>query len=319
METLRVCFVGQGSAYLASHRMRVTKPAELLNVGVENVEVRVSPKADPSADINIFNKHFDQKGNFVSLCAGPSKGFYSVFDVCDDHFDRKHSVYYTKMCEKADHITCNSANMQERIYEVTGKLARIIPDPVTFLPGEPPTPEQLKEFTSKGGTPRLLWYGHGSNLKALKDWIDQLTGRKLTVISDVPLYHPNVDFVQWQPMIAEKRIMENDIVLIPTSNDPWVKYKSPNRAVDALHAGRFVITDNRDIYGHLEDYLYIIDSPDELPKAIEFWIKNPDKVSEMITKGQEWIQENNTDDVILDGWLNAFQDLKLIKEHKRYA
>ena len=149
---LNVRFVAQGSSFLASHRMRVTKPAELLNVGVDNIDATVGNQANPDVDVNIFHKHFTPHENYRAVLQGEVLGYYTIFDVCDDHFDRELGQYYTDMCQKVDHITCNSANMQERIYEVVGRLARIIPDPITFPKGE--------VFIREGKEPNLIWIGH---------------------------------------------------------------------------------------------------------------------------------------------------------------
>ncbi len=311
MDKLKINFVAHGGAYLASHRMRVSRPAELLNVGVTGVITTVTQQALPEADVNIFNKHFDMKNSYMAALAGKSLGYYTIFDVCDDHFGREHGEFYSKMCQEVDLITCNSKKMKERILEVTKKTARVIPDPITF-PNLPPKSSEMIKQTKE---PSFLWFGHGSNAPALKEWIPHFK-YKLTCISDAPIHHPNIDFVEWKPMLVEKRIVDADIILLPTTKHPWTKYKSPNRAVDALNSGKFVITDNEDIYGELRDFITIIKSTEELPEAINFWNNNPEKVVEMISRGQEYVRKNYSDSVILDGWLGALKDLKLIKNFR---
>lgn len=311
MDKTQINFVSQGNSYLASHRMRITKPAELLNVCCSSeIEAVVTQRGNALADINVFFKHFEPGSAIISASSGPDLGFYSVFDICDDHFEREHGAYYLKMCELADAITCNSKNMQERIYKVTGKLARIIPDPITFLKTTP----EIKKRDSKI-PPRLLWFGHSSNVMALYNWLPKLD-YKITAVCDSPINHPKIDAIQWKPMVVEGQIENHDIVLIPTTQHPWTKCKSPNRAVDAIQAGKFVITDNKEIYGDLEDFVYIINSPEELQEAIKFWNDNPKKVQEMILKGQEYISKTYSDEVILDGWLNVMKDLGIIEDYK---
>lgn len=306
MDNLRVNFVSQGNAQFASHRMRVLRPVELMNVGIDGIDATITRNANPDVDVNIFSKHFDYVNNKKDIDEGRIDDYITVFDVCDDHFDRAHGEYYEFMCNHADTITCNTPNMQERIYEVTGRLSRIIPDPITF-------PYSAPVFSR--ATPSLLWFGHSLGVGPLIDWLDYLD-QKVTVITNQLVTHPKLEFIQWRPDMVEHKIFSYDIVLIPTGDEPWIKCKSPNRAVDAIQAGKFVVTNNRDIYGHLEDYLVIIDSPEELPDVLEYWSKNQEGVKERILAGQKYIKEHYSNDIVIDRWLDVFQDLDLIKGYE---
>ena len=133
---MQVNFVSQADPFLASHRFRVMKPVALLNANT-NVSATLSKEPDTKADVNVFQKHFNKAMNIKAASNAQDLGYKTVFDICDDYFEREHAKYYCDMCELADVVTCNSANMQERIYEHTGKLARIINDPVSFPKGNP--------------------------------------------------------------------------------------------------------------------------------------------------------------------------------------
>jgi len=164
----------------------------------------------------------------------------------------------------------------------------------------------------EGYNPKFIWYGHASNYSSLEKWFPILKSR-VTVVTNAQVNHPNVDSVIWKPMVTEKRIMDADIVLIPTEvGDTKASVKSPNRAVDAINAGRFVITDNRDIYGDLEDYIWIADDLEDVAKGVEFWKNNPEKVVDMISKGQEFIHGEYGNEVIIDTWLHVFELLGVI-------
>lgn len=312
MDKLVVCFVSQGSSTLASHRMRVLKPAELFNVGVDNIEARVSVRAIKDADVNIFNKHFTQKENFLELRGGKSQGSKTIFDVCDDHFERENGDYYKAMCMEADTITCNSENMKKRIKEITQRDAIVIPDPITFNEGE------IYYRHPERDENRYIWYGHGSNAEALVPWLDKVDS-KVLCISDAHIRHDNVDYVPWKPRVVEKFILDADIVLLPTTKHPWTKCKSPNRVVDAIYSGKFVIADNKEVYGEFKDFIYLIDSPEEIPKAIKFYNDNPTKVVEMISKGKKYVSKRYSDGVILDGWLKALQNVGVVKSFKEVS
>ena len=307
---LNINFVSQGSPFLASHRMRVMKPAELLNLCSDVLNATVSKTTDGKAHVNIYNKHFDQKGNLEGVQKANVLGYYSVFDICDDHFTRDFGNYYKLMCQYADVITCNTKAMAERIKKVTGKDAIVINDPISFPYNEP--------CISKVVEPRCIWYGHGTNVKPLLDWLPALSNNndKVTAVTNVRIDHEKVDFVPWKPNLVETMIEDYDVVLVPTTQEEWTKCKSPNRVVDAINAGKLVITDDAELYKEFKDFIIVVDGVDSVKEALEFYKEKPEEVKEMITKGQKYITKRYNDGVILDKWLKVFSDLDLIEEVK---
>ncbi len=147
MDKIKINFVSQGNAYLASHRLRVQRPTELINVGIEGMEATTERTAIPDADVNVFSKHFDMEGNLQAVL---NKTYYAIFDVCDDHFDNEElSEYYKTMCDSVDLVTCNTERMETRVKKYTKTKTLYIPDPVTFPKVEP------KDIQ---GLPKLLWF-----------------------------------------------------------------------------------------------------------------------------------------------------------------
>lgn len=303
MGNIRVNFTAQGNSYLASHRMRVQKPTQLLNVGVEEITATITRRVDHLADVNVFGKHFDTEGNLEALI--DTEGRYkTVFDVCDNHFDREHSDYYKSMCEGADLVTCNTAAMALAILEKTGKIAHIIPDPITFF----------KDKYIPVKNPQFMWYGHSSNIEPLMAWLPHVKGR-IKVISDGQVNHPNIDWTGWKPLVVETVIANTDFVLIPSTEHNWVSCKSPNRAVDAIYAGKVVIADNSDVYGDLKDFIHIIDDPKEIPDIVVNVQENPKETADMIEAGQAYVEKHYGNDVVIDGWLEVLKELKVIREY----
>lgn len=308
---IKVNFVSQGGVNLASHRMRVQKPCKLLNTYVDDIEATINPLGRSDAHVNIFNKHFDQKNNLAACAAGNQMGYYTVFDICDDWFEREHDPYYKAMCQHSDLITCNTENMCERILEVTGKDAIVIPDPFTF-------PSRKPKKHKKDAIPKILWFGHGSNVQSVLDWVEHLDdGYRVTVITNVPVVHPKVDFIPWEPGRVEHEIGKFDIVLVPTKDTPWTKCKSPNRVVDALVSGKSVIADNEEVYGNFKDFIQFISSGDKLMDAIEWWQQNPEEEHERVSKGCKYVKKHYSEEVVLDRWLDALKALGAVKTWKK--
>ena len=284
-----VNFVNSANEHLASYRMRAQIPTKIFNSSRQGYVATISPELNTEADVNVFSKHFNMKHDANAIITSKTK---NVFDVCDDHFDRDAGSYYKFMCDKADVITCNTPNMQERIYEVTGRLAQIVSDPITF-------PKNNVRYNKN---PQILWYGHSSNLSSLSELnINRLPN--LTIISDaiVTQAPPHITSLQWKLGLVEEIIDDFDIVIIPKNKNPWAVTKSPNRATDAIAAGKYVVTDFPEVYDCLEPYLWI----GNIEEGIKYYINNENVVTEDIIAGQKYLDENYSDTVILQQWIKA--------------
>lgn len=287
---MKVNFVSCADEKTASFRMRAQIPCTYLNE-VPNMEAKVSRSYDPNADVNVFGKHWNQEEDMKALYEAETK---TIFDTCDNHFDRNLGSYYKFMCTHADVLTCNSQNMKDCIYEVTGRTARVINDPCTFPRLRP------REITQN---PKILWFGHRVNIFSVYRWMFKVPN--LTIISnlDMPDMPKHVKFQRWEPNLVETEIANYDIVILPRNTFDWAKTKSPNRAADAIMSGKFVITDFGEVYKPYEDYIFTGDVQD----GLAFYREYPELVQNMIECGQEFVLGMNGPDSITNGWLNAFR------------
>lgn len=292
-----VNIVSHATDALASHRMRVQIPADNLN-SYTTFKTKISERADAGSDINIFHKHF-RLGETLTDAVMISDISKTVFDICDDYFDKEQGDYYMAMCDTAHVITCNTPNMQNRIYDVTGRLAQICSDPITF-PYHAPS-----EHTK---TPDILWYGHASNIFSVVPYVAKIDN--LTVISNILLQNPKVKSKFWKPGLVEKTIDLYEVVIIPRISTPEAKYKSPNRAIDALHAGRFVIAESEEVYGELVDFIFL----GSIEEGIDFYKRNPQEVEVMIKNGQQYALDNYNHKKVCEQWVSALN----YEDYSRY-
>jgi len=271
-----VSFVTHANETLASYRMRIEIPARELQ---EYFGYTTSITNYPEGDIACFSKHLKPEETFNSLLSCKEYGIKTLFDICDDHFDRHASDFYENMAQEADLLSCNSDNMQERIYEVTGRLASVIRDPITFPYYEPHW---------GGETPAIIWYGSHTNLYTLMPWVQELRNHEITIVTDSKIKGPdNFHWERWMPGKVERMIEGYDIVILPRSHEPHAINKSMNRAVDAIHAGCFVITDFEEVYEELEPFIFL----GPFTEGMKFYKESPEKVIEMIEGGQQYVKD----------------------------
>jgi hypothetical protein len=279
--------------------MRVEKPIKLLTE--RGYTCTTSDEARSDVDINVFQKHnnvtYDR--SMMDLLNGIT---VRIFDICDDHFDTDvFSDHYTCMSQQADIVTANSPNLIMRTLEKTGRTAMYIKDPITFPERFPVLPKE---------NPSVVWYGSHTNFKPMGEIIHKIK-EPVTVICNAPLKGADhVNFIPWGLGVVEEEIKNHDIVVIPLGNLPEKQNKNTNRAVDALMAGKFVVTDSEKVYGELKNFIFIGDILDGI-----FWCKhNRIAAYDMVRAGQEYVKKNYSDLVVGDQWEDAIKEsLKFFK------
>lgn len=222
---LRVNFVTRGGPHLASYRLRIALPAAEMS----GWDVRVG--AYGPADCHIFSKHWDYED------VGKAEGSpCPVFDLCDDWFGRAHDAHYRAMCARC-HVVVSSRRLAERVLEETGKVATYIPEPYELPDG------CVKEPSSD---PLVLWFGHSSNLPTLHKANIPL-GTRLLICTNME----GRGVVPYTPQNLQNCLSVCDIVVIPQDKD----WKSANRMVESLRAGRFVVASDIPAYRGFDQYL----------------------------------------------------------------
>jgi hypothetical protein len=190
--------------------------------------------------------------------------------------------------------------MAEIIRERTGRVAIVIDDPFEGPSGEPrfsPCRERL----------RLAWFGHPVNFDTIVAMMPGLAGlsqeQPLTLhvvsaagagniegfLADVERLHgPGLctRFTPWSPDATWQALSECDLVVVPSLPDVKKLVKSPNRVVEPLRAGRFVIAYPLPSYKELRDFVWL---GDDMASGITWAVANKAAVLERIKAGQEYI------------------------------
>lgn len=278
---MRINYVTPVGEEFASYRYRISLPScqAMWSASICN-------KVD-NADINVFSKHWDGDIERIKNCETRT-----VYDICDDHFDREKGGHYREMIEHADVITCNSFAMRKRIKLATGRESVVIGDPFESKLKDP-------KFEPYGVT-RLCWFGSPTNLHTLKGLA--IPGA-LEVVS--AFKKPGIDFgailTPWS-MAAQLRAIERcDIVIIPGTKECG----SANRLIEAFMNGRFVVASSSPAYDEFKDFAYIGD--------IVFGVKlardNPKEIVSRIARAQSHIMEKYSPRSIAKLWKNLFESI----------
>lgn len=286
---MKINFVSIGDKSLASHRFRVLKPYEILTKLGHSVTIKQFPDLD--ADVNVYQKHFMQE---LILKWMQNIKTASVFDVCDDYFDREYSGFYTKVCNLATVITCTNERMEKRLKSLFGgKPIGVVFDPINTIKGSPEEPRK-----------DVIWFGHQTNFREAYPWLQTTVeaGYKLTVVTNLDLQVKGFTFIPYENGWVEENLKNYSTVLLPTGTQEWVNSKSENRFVDALNAGCRVITNNKILYKDLIPFGEY--TQDNLKEVLAYPIN-----ANSILKGQEYINKKYNEEVLENQWKKV---LKLI-------
>lgn len=261
---------------LASYRYRCAIPMERLQrMGVQ-CHLGIG-------DVTVVSKHWLPIEQ-VERIDGPI-----IFDLCDDHFNGPFDQYYRRVIDLADKITCSTPRLAERIATETGATAIVITDPYEF----PKSTPQILSGTVKN----VLWYGHSSNLNAVRKELPKLGKYNLRLISDAPGCHP------WSPHEMQVGFTWCDAVIIPVEQKEKKMAKSPNRMVEAIRSGRYVVASpmpSYEGYGMWQG---------DIAEGLEWVSNNPIQALEAVAFGQTIIEAKHNPDVVATKWKEVIESI----------
>lgn len=252
-------------------------------------------------DIIIFSKSFNLANEQIALYA-KNQGVKVIFDICDNHFEStKLAQRYKNLVYLADKIVVNTPLMAEIVKHHTNKAATIIPDPYEgqqYPPYFQPNPKQLN----------LLWFGSHTNLDSLQAMIPTLVplSQKIPLKLHI-ITSPNMgmeqacqqfneqsecfqlQFSAWSLETTQRAIQQADIVTIPSMPNERKIVKSPNRLIESLWAGRFVVAHPLPSYQEFAQWAWINEN---LTNGIVWALQNPTQVTQNAHIAQQYIAQN---------------------------
>ena len=118
-------------------------------------------------------------------------------------------------------------------------------------------------------------------------------------------YYPDGPIImyEWTYELQKELVSKSDFVLLPIpNNNPLVfSYKSPNRVIDSIAQGRYVIT-TWGVYSY-KNYIDFI-GIGSIQNSIKWAMKNPKSVLDKIKQGQKYIKKHHSPEVIAKQWMS---------------
>ena len=269
-------------------------------------------------DIVIMSKAIEVK-DFMYL---KDMGIKFIFDICDNKWrmgkDRqKNTALMNAGCLHANLITTTCGQLKQKIYEETGKDALIIDDPYERAIEEPTfKPHEKNLNICYFGGRKSFWLVNWEEVIASLNYVCKQLGVEyiLNCITQKHLlaskkithhYYPDgpVIMYEWNYELQKDLVKKSDFVLLPVPNEnPLVfSYKSPNRVIDSIAQGKYVISTNGVIsYEQFGDFIGL----GSLQRNIKWAIQNPKGVISKIKEGQKYIKKYHSPEVIAKQWMS---------------
>jgi glycosyltransferase involved in cell wall biosynthesis len=269
-----------------------------------------------SQDVVIFSKTFSSVNEEIANYAKQRK-IKIIFDICDNRFILpEFSQNYKNMVDLSDKVVVNTDLMAEIVKQYTGRDSSVIQDPYEFQRCKP-------NFKPRSDTLNLLWFGHHSNIDALKAMIPTLAPLskqirlKLHIVTSANIgmeqackqfnkqsSNFKLFFSEWSVAATQKAMQQADMVLIPSFSNTIKSVKSPNRVIESLWSGRFVVADPLPSYKEFAQFAWI---DEDLLGGIIWGLQNPNKVIHNIRESQGYIEQNFSPEKIGAMWKDLLE------------
>lgn len=288
----------------ASSRLRASIPAKEYGSVIKNI-------SDVSLDDVVV---FSKKSSIYEIKYVIDRGIKFIFDICDDQFqDPVYEKLFSYACSNCNLITVPSEKMREVVEKNSYKNTFITLDPYERVRRNP--------SFSPSDKIKILFFGCVDNFSTIPwgELVSSLSQRNINFKIDAIInyqhqYNICNDFFQtheWSFDMHTELMNQCDLVLLPfKDNIKNISTKSPNRVVESINAGKFVITNRGvDSYNIFKDYIFLEDY-ESIVDGIIWSINNPSLVMEKIVKGQEFVEKNYSAKSVSETWRKAYDLVK---------
>ena len=299
-------YVPDKNSARSSSRLRASIPAENYGKVISNIH------DIEDGDIVVFSK----KSSISEIQYVMNRDIKFIFDICDDQFkDPAYVNLFSYACSHCDLITVPSQTMKE--------LAEYYTNKKVFITLEPYERERRQSFFSPSDVLKILFFGSVDNFSAVpwQDIVNGLASNNIkfkldAIINYQSMYDVNESFFQtheWSFDKQTKLLDECDLVLLPFKNNSKnISTKSPNRIVESINRGKFVVTNyGVDSYKDFKNFIFL-DNYDKLVDGILWSLNNKEEVIQKIVDGQKYIDDNYSVDSVSETWKQAYELAKCI-------
>lgn len=229
----------------------------------------INPKTSEDAYFHIFFNFssFDKPEDMImKMSELQDNEILTILDISDNNLlvDPSTASVTAVAAIFASYVTCSTAEIQEQVYDHTGRLSTIVEWPLFKEDFTKPLVLDTKK-------PNILWYGLNSEIFSIRPYT-------LSTGFEITTYFESKDNRNWKSW--KRHINEADLIFLPktfTEEDELIRV---NKVEECVRLGKFVIAPAL----NTSDTLCI---DFDLNEATNILIKNPSKVKKIIKENQK--------------------------------
>ena len=309
------------SSDLASTRLRLGTLLKSKNLKQLEVSVGSSIKNNPT--MIMIGKPSFLAGDILEdlwlsqIIKNKTNGSKIILDYTDDHLNNISytSNFYYQYLPYIDAAVTSSLYLKKALRKHFQGHIEVIADPIEVPINEP----QFKT----NETLNILWFGHASNIVYLENIVSQWKNLKTRLILNILtnedgmiIFKKNqisipknmsINIMQWSLDAMINTAKFCNLCIIPSNpNDLKKAGVSSNRLMTALALGLPTAADNLNSYNEFKDYFIDIRS-----EEFDLLLNHPNNYNHIVTKAQQRIIPDFTQDKIGLEWLKFFSSLNL--------
>lgn len=269
----------------SDHKRALLFKQLLENRSVYKVLDTIDLEFDFNCDYNIIiaiETHTDLDKLILSINQ-QNKDKYTILDIQNSLFESKDfSAYLMAACVTAKFVTCSSPQLQELVYEYTGRLAAIIEPPIYPSQISKADTKRHVELPSKVN---VVWYGDGQERFAVKPYLDANPNLK-------PVITVRVTDKEFEKLVLDW----SDFIFLPKCYTDEDELKRLDKVEWCVQKGKLVVAPGLEL-----DYEGMAQNFD-LDQALVAFIETPE-ISNWIEESQKLLlkkysPETSTDQLV---------------------
>jgi hypothetical protein len=272
-----------------------------------------------AADCVVFRKnYYEAECTEQMLEEMRARGVKTLFDLSDDRLTEWSGSHLQRMIDQVDAVVTASPMLQDIVRRHANKDSFVVGDPFEGLKGE-------ARWSPRGPRLKALWFGHPTNLESLYQALPSLleAGKKKPI--DLRIVTKRIDgierackesnskhrhalsmrFAAWSVAETWNSLAATDFVIIPSMpDDRRLLAKSPNRIIESLWAGRFVVAHPIPSYAEFKDWAWV---GEDLAQGIAWMVEHGSVLAERVRAAQDYIAATYSPQRIAMDWERALE------------
>jgi glycosyltransferase involved in cell wall biosynthesis len=274
-------------------------------------------------DVVVLWKYAGTLGMHEQIVAATRRlGIALVYDVCDDYSENElFGPEFLTTIRDAPIVVAASRALADMILEKTGRTATVISEPFEG-------PRGSARWEPAGDRLKLLWFGHWANRSTLDAMIPDLLafgarrplslsivtkaesdlGKAFKQFNQSHRHRLSMRYIEWSPEALWRALADADAVVIPQQiSDKVRNAKSPNRLVESMWAGRFVVASPIPAYREFGAWAAL---HERMSDGLEWALAHGDELRGRIAEAQKYIESRYSPSAIGDLWEGVLKPLE---------